>query len=84
MKALNYENNTGQRYQAGVELTGTNAAPTPPAPTCSDGIQNGDETGIDCGGTVCQACETPATCSDGIQNGQETGVDCGGPDATLV
>ena len=23
------------------------------APTCSDGIQNGDETGIDCGGTMC-------------------------------
>lgn len=28
---------------------------TPPAPTCSDGIMNQDETGIDCGG-VCPAC----------------------------
>ncbi|MEH6680634.1 MAG: hypothetical protein V7724_08815 [Sediminicola sp.] len=28
-------------------------------PTCSDGIQNGDETGVDCGGT-CDACEAPA------------------------
>src|SRR5690606_10977501 len=28
-------------------------------PTCSDGIQNGDETGVDCGGT-CNACEAPA------------------------
>lgn len=46
-------------------------------PTCSDGIQNGDEAGIDCGGTFCAAC---ITCSDGIQNGSETGVDCGGPD----
>jgi hypothetical protein len=27
-------------------------------PTCSDGIQNGDETGIDCGGS-CPPCETP-------------------------
>ncbi len=45
------------------------------APTCTDGIQNGDETGVDCGGSACPACET---CSDGIQNQDETGVDCGG------
>lgn len=44
-------------------------------PTCSDGIQNGDETGVDCGGS-CPPCAP--TCSDGIQNGDETGVDCGG------
>lgn len=25
-------------------------------PTCSDGIQNGEETGIDCGGSVCEPC----------------------------
>ncbi|HFA51322.1 MAG TPA: hypothetical protein ENJ95_20095 [Bacteroidetes bacterium] len=43
--------------------------------TCSDGIQNGDETGVDCGGSSCAACPT---CSDGVQNGDETGVDCGG------
>ncbi len=43
--------------------------------TCSDGIQNGNETGIDCGGN-CPPC--PATCDDGIQNGNETGIDCGG------
>ena len=46
-------------------------------PTCSDGIQNGNETGVDCGGPDCPACPT---CSDGVQNGNETGVDCGGPD----
>ncbi|MDD3498663.1 MAG: hypothetical protein PHH24_04165 [Candidatus Moranbacteria bacterium] len=34
----------------------------PPAETCSDGIQNQDETGIDCGG-VCPECETPVTYS---------------------
>ena len=45
-----------------------------PAPTCNDGIQNGNETGVDCGGS-CSACPT---CNDGIQNGNETGVDCGG------
>ncbi len=48
-----------------------------PTPTCSDNIQNGDETGIDCGGSNCPPCNTP-TCSDNIQNGDETGVDCGG------
>jgi hypothetical protein len=26
--------------------------------TCSDGVQNGDETGIDCGGSLCDACPT--------------------------
>ena len=30
------------------------------APTCSDGAQNGDETGVDCGGTACAACITEA------------------------
>ena len=48
-----------------------------PAPTCTDGIQNGQETGVDCGGPDCPACPT---CTDGVQNGQETDVDCGGPD----
>jgi len=43
--------------------------------SCSDGIQNQNETGVDCGGP-CTAC---ATCSDGIQNQGETGIDCGGP-----
>jgi hypothetical protein len=46
-------------------------------PTCTDGIQNGNETGVDCGGPDCPACPT---CFDGIQNGDELGVDCGGPD----
>ena len=49
----------------------------PPSSSCTDGIQNGQETGVDCGGPDCPACPT---CTDGIQNGQETGVDCGGPD----
>ncbi len=30
-----------------------------PAPTCTDGIQNGDEEGVDCGGSSCPACPTP-------------------------
>lgn len=47
-------------------------------PTCSDGIQNGDETGVDCGGALCPVCPPP-TCNDGVWNGLETGVDCGSP-----
>ncbi len=49
-------------------------------PTCTDGIQNGNETGVDCGGSDCEPCTTDSTCTDGIQNGNETGIDCGGPD----
>ncbi|OSY89080.1 hypothetical protein WH52_05165 [Tenacibaculum holothuriorum] len=30
-------------------------------PTCSDGIQNGDETGVDCGGSSCAPCQTSCT-----------------------
>ncbi len=48
-----------------------------PVANCTDGIQNGGETGIDCGGPDCAPCES---CTDGIQNGNETGIDCGGPD----
>ena len=29
----------------------------PPAPTCNDGVQNGNETGVDCGGD-CTPCDT--------------------------
>jgi hypothetical protein len=33
-----------------------------PQPTCSDGIQNGEETDIDCGGPDCEPCE--GVCTD--------------------
>lgn len=40
------------------------------APTCSDRVQNGDETDSDCGGScktcVGQACETGSQCSSGV------------------
>lgn len=44
---------------------------TPPGPTCSDGIRNGDETGIDCGGScppcaVGQACTKRADCASAL------------------
>ena len=34
---------------------------SPPAPTCSDGIQNGNETGVDCGGS-CPRCANGMSC----------------------
>ncbi len=47
------------------------------APTCTDGILNGNEVGIDCGGPDCPPCPVPPNCFDGIRNGLETGIDCG-------
>jgi len=33
------------------------------APTCTDGVQNGTETGVDCGGS-CPVCQTTTTCTE--------------------
>ena len=43
------------------------------APTCSDGIQNGDETGVDCGGSSCAPCSASNTILN--QGFFETGLD---------
>jgi hypothetical protein len=43
-------------------------------PSCSDGIQNQDETGIDCGGSICSACQTTEYCYD--SQSQCTEVEC--------
>ncbi len=62
---------SGNRADYGITISGISTD------TCTDGIQNGDETGVDCGGS-CGPCDPDPTCTDGIQNGDETGVDCGG------
>ncbi len=41
-------------------LTSGGCGSAPPAPSCSDGIQNGTETGVDCGGS-CPPCPTGCT-----------------------
>ena len=46
------------------------------APTCSDGIQNGDEEGVDCGGTNCPPCDSD---DDGVIDGE----DCAPADPNL-
>lgn len=35
---------------------------TATAPTCDDGVQNGNETGVDCGGS-CDPCQTSSNCT---------------------
>ena len=74
---INFNNGFGPQPGNVIRNSVANASCTAPCgpPSCSDGIQNGDETGVDCGGSSCPACPT---CSDGVQNGDETGVDCGG------
>ena len=38
---------------------GSEPPPPPDEPTCTDGKQNGKETGVDCGGPDCPPCEVP-------------------------
>jgi hypothetical protein len=44
-----------------ASLLASTACGTPVVPTCSDGIQNGDETGVDCGGSSCAPCSCNGT-----------------------
>jgi hypothetical protein len=52
-----------------------------PVPTCTDGVQNGDETGIDCGGS-CTPCQTNDTVfvegsfETGLEGWTDGGSDC--------
>lgn len=53
---------------------GHHTTPPPPAPTCTDGIRNGDETDVDCGGScppcaVNQRCQTRADCANAFCEG---------------
>ena len=47
-----------------------------PEPTCTDGFQNGDETGVDCGGSSCNACLVdPTTSAPSVQVTGTAGTD---------
>jgi hypothetical protein len=54
---LRFNRFVGSTWQADLAIDNINLL-EPVAPTCSDGIQNGDETGVDCGGTFCVPCTT--------------------------
>ncbi|RME92173.1 MAG: T9SS C-terminal target domain-containing protein [Bacteroidetes bacterium] len=63
---INLNNGFGPQPGNVIRNTVANASCLPAncgsgGPTCSDGIQNGDETGVDCGGSSCPACPTPCT-----------------------
>jgi hypothetical protein len=47
--------------EIGIEVEAAGAGGTGPAPTCSDGLKNGDESDVDCGGS-CVACAGGAAC----------------------
>ena len=49
---LRFNRVVGNTWQADIALDNINLL-EPVAPTCNDGIQNGDETGVDCGGSSC-------------------------------
>ncbi|WP_438424070.1 M43 family zinc metalloprotease [Aquimarina macrocephali] len=57
IKAKDASGNTSE-FSSTVNVTTSSE----PNPTCTDGIQNGDETGVDCGGS-CEPCNTSTYCS---------------------
>ncbi|MBT8274425.1 MAG: DUF5011 domain-containing protein, partial [Bacteroidia bacterium] len=78
---LRFNRVTGGTWQADIAIDNINLS-EPAPPTCSDGQQNGDETGVDCGGSVCPPCSSGSeiihqgffeTGWDGWQDG---GSDC--------
>lgn len=54
---LRFNRFVGSTWQADIAIDDINLS-EPAAPTCNDGIQNGDETGVDCGGSSCAPCNT--------------------------
>ncbi len=54
---LRFNRFVGGTWQADIAIDDFSIS-VPAIPTCSDGIQNGDETGVDCGGSSCAPCST--------------------------
>lgn len=61
-----------------LELCPGPNCPDNPPESCSDELQNGDETGVDCGGSCPQSCTEPATpsCDDQQRNQDDCGGSC--------
>ncbi len=57
---------------------------TPQGATCSDGIQNGDETGVDCGGSSCPACPPPPCTPPTITDQPDAVTKCAGEAASFT
>ena len=58
---LRFNGVTGTTWQGDMAIDDLTVITFVPAPTCTDGIQNGDETGVDCGGSSCAPCPTGCT-----------------------
>ncbi|WP_299112136.1 immunoglobulin-like domain-containing protein [uncultured Winogradskyella sp.] len=74
----------GSTWQADIAIDDVQLAEQV-APTCNDGIQNGDETGVDCGGSSCAPCSTSnVTLNEGyFETGWDSWID-GGNDCARV
>jgi hypothetical protein len=66
LAALQHSSRKPLWQPANLEATGVSSGGT--QPTCTDGIQNGNETGVDCGGS-CPPCDTSNYCA---ANGNNT------------
>ena len=78
---LRFNRFVGGTWQADIAIDDFSIS-VPVVPTCSDGIQNGDETGIDCGGPSCAPCSTSdVVLNEGyFETGWDSWID-GGSDA---
>ena len=74
----------GSTWQADIAIDNINLL-EPAAPTCDDGIQNGDETGVDCGGSFCEPCAvTDVILNEGyFESGWDSWIE-GGNDVARV
>ncbi|WP_339622746.1 immunoglobulin-like domain-containing protein [uncultured Winogradskyella sp.] len=81
---LRFNRFVGSTWQADIAIDDVQLF-EPLAATCTDGIQNGDETGVDCGGTFCQPCNTAeVVLNEGFfETGLDSWVD-GGSDCARV
>ena len=81
---LRFNRFVGSTWQADIAIDDINLL-EPAAPTCDDGIQNGDEEGVDCGGSFCAPCSTSnVVLNEGFfETGWDSWID-GGNDCARV
>lgn len=81
---LRFNRFVGSTWQADIAIDDVKLL-EPVAPTCTDGIQNGDETGVDCGGSSCTPCSiSNVVLNEGyFENGLDGWID-GGSDMARV
>lgn len=63
---------TGKVFDNCDIMTTSSALTITTTVSCSDGFQNGNETGVDCGGTTCNPCTLPCTVVSNLSEGKAT------------